>query len=145
MARGRTVRTAKNRKRFLAVIAEGASVSAAYKSAGISREAVYAWRRDDPKFREDWDGAFEEGTDKFEDQLRVLAADKNLAAIQFALRARRPERYDRQRLGVEDIPMNPTASSLAIEAQTGRRIYLPASDLDQPLIEGTAIEVEKAA
>jgi hypothetical protein len=134
------VRTPKKRQRFLAVLASGYSVTRAAQAVSISRVTAYAWRKADPDFAKAWDDAWESGTDCFEDVLREMAAERNIAAVIFGLKSRRPERYNRAAHTPEDIPLVPIASG-GMEAATGRQIYLPGSDLDSgPVIEGTAIE-----
>ncbi|MBX9745474.1 MAG: hypothetical protein K2X34_01135 [Hyphomonadaceae bacterium] len=41
-------------------------MTAAAAQARISRQALYTWRRTDPKFAHDWDEAIEAGTDLLE-------------------------------------------------------------------------------
>jgi transposase-like protein len=140
-----TVRTPKKRRQFLSVLAGGYSVTRAAQAIGISRVTAYAWRREDPDFAAAWDEAWESGTDCFEDALREMAAEKNIAAVIFGLKSRRPERYNRAPYVPEDIPMVPITGGGMQEA-TGRQIYLPGSDIDQgPLIEGSAVEQEDKA
>jgi hypothetical protein len=139
-----TLRTGKKRRQFLSVLATGYSVTRAAQAIGLSRNTMYEWRRDDPEFAREWDDAWESGTDCFEDQLREMAAEKNIAAVIFGLKSRRPERYNRAPYVPDELPMVPITGGGMAEA-TGRQIYLPSSDIDQsPLIEGTA-EEEKAA
>jgi transposase-like protein len=55
--RGRTVRTSKKRAAFLTSLAEGASVTAAARIAGIGRASLYDWRWSDANFADAWDSA----------------------------------------------------------------------------------------
>lgn len=106
-----TIRTARRRARFLEALGECAIVSRAAKAAGVSRNALYEWRRDDPDFARDWETAVELGIAALEDEaLRrvldgvdtpVFYAGKQVATVRkfsdpllmFMLRARRPDRY----------------------------------------------------
>jgi hypothetical protein len=57
-----TVRTPKNRAKFLDALREGSTVTIAAKAAGFTRNAAYDWRKDDPEFLRDWEDAIEAGT-----------------------------------------------------------------------------------
>jgi hypothetical protein len=65
--RGRTLRTPHVEAKFLEVLAEGWSVTAAARSIGTGRSTVYQWR-DDDEFAALWDEAVEAGTDLMEDE-----------------------------------------------------------------------------
>jgi transposase-like protein len=102
-----TKRTIKKRQQFLSVLAGGYSVTRAAAAIGMSRNSCYEWRKDDPEFAKAWEDAWESGTDCFEDQLREMAAEKNIAAVIFGLKSRRPERYNRAPYVPEELPMVP--------------------------------------
>ncbi len=88
-----TIRTAKNRKRFLEALADLGSVRQAVEVAGISRDAVYLWRNDDPVFAADWLAATERGIDSLEDEvMRRAHATSDTLAI-FMLKSRRRHVY----------------------------------------------------
>jgi hypothetical protein len=138
----KTIRTRSNRERFLRIISEGGSVRLACLAIGISRNAAYVWRTDDESFATDWQAAFENGTDLYEDALLALSAQGNLAAIQFALRSRRPEMYARQAEAAEFPPGGHNAIERIAEDATPQ-IYIPHTEqLEAPTIDG---EVEDEA
>ncbi len=66
---GCAIRTAIKKRAFLAGLSAGSSVSAACRAADIGRSAAYDWRGADADFTAAWDGAFEDGTDRLEDEL----------------------------------------------------------------------------
>jgi hypothetical protein len=71
----RTKRTDEKRVKFLARLAEGASVHAAATAAGIGRSTAYEWREAEPEFSKAWDDAVEAGTDALEDEAIRRARD----------------------------------------------------------------------
>ena len=88
----RTIRTSKNRKRFLAAIADSGNITAACDAARLSRAAMYAWRADDPSFAAEWDAALERGLDSLEDEL-MRRAKEGTAGL-----SRRPTRWPHPRI-----------------------------------------------
>jgi hypothetical protein len=106
------------RQSFLDYVRDGWSVTAAAKKIGVTRQALYALKLLDPGFAEQWEDAYESGTDLFEDEVKRRALDgiekpvfykgeivghireysDTLMAI--VLKARRPEKY-RERFDVE--------------------------------------------
>jgi hypothetical protein len=58
----------KAQDRFLEGLRGSKSVSGAAKYAGVSRATVYRWREDDPAFAQDWDDAYNTGTDVLEEE-----------------------------------------------------------------------------
>jgi hypothetical protein len=142
----RHIRTRKNRDAFLRIIAEGASVRAACQAIGIARAAAYEWREADPLFKADWDHAYNDGTDLFEDALRAAAAQSNITAIMFALRSRRPEVYARKEDGSQsEFPAGGHNALIKIETDGNPQIYIPATEeLEPPTIEGEAEEDQAA-
>lgn len=56
------------REAFLDALAEGLSVTGAYRKAGLARSTVYDWRNEEPDFKQAWDDAIESGTDGLEDE-----------------------------------------------------------------------------
>lgn len=68
MRGSRTIRTKRTRKKFLLVLSEGGSPSAAASACGIGRQSVYDWRHDEKEFAAEWDAAVEHATDLLEDE-----------------------------------------------------------------------------
>lgn len=93
MQRGKTIRTARARAAFLAHFAEHGNVTAAAKAAGMSRNAAYCWRNDDPDFAADWDDAEQQAVDKLEQVARERAIDSSDRMMEILLKAHRPEKY----------------------------------------------------
>lgn len=90
--------TKKKRELFCEQLARGFSVTRAATAIGVSRQAIYSLRMSDGAFSAAWDEAEERGTDMLEDQLRSMAVDdRNVTAVIFALKARRPEKYRERR------------------------------------------------
>lgn len=50
-----TIRTPENASRFLDLLEESGNVRDAADKAGVGRNSVYLWRRDDEEFRAAWD------------------------------------------------------------------------------------------
>lgn len=94
MPRGRSGRTNRARKAFLATLADSCNVSEAARAAGISRRSAYEWRDADPDFRRDWDAAEQEAVDKLEKVAWQRAtADNSDRMLEILLKAHRPEKY----------------------------------------------------
>jgi hypothetical protein len=74
-------------------------VQVACEKVGISRNAVYRWKREDKEFAKEMETALEEGealvNDMSESQLITLIREKNWPAISFWLRHRNPKYRDR--------------------------------------------------
>jgi hypothetical protein len=113
----RTTRTDRKVRKFLSVLADTANVHAACREAGIPRQNVYEWRKQDPEFAQQMDKAVELGTAALEDEAVRRAmegwdepvfykgtevgsirrfSDQLLITL---LKARRPDKY---REGIED-------------------------------------------
>jgi hypothetical protein len=90
--RGHPFRTRSKDAKFLAKLADGRSVNSACKAAGYVRRSVYDQRKIDPEFAEAWDDAYEQGSDKLEDDT-ADAAEQNDILKMFLLKARRPDKY----------------------------------------------------
>jgi hypothetical protein len=106
-----TVRTPKNREKFLEALAKGSTVTIACRAAGMSRVAAYHWRKDDEDFAKAWDEAVEDGTDILEEEAKrralvgakkaVYQNGKFVGYVQepsdtlmiFLLKGRRPEKF----------------------------------------------------
>ncbi len=67
-------------------------IQVACEKTGLSRNTVYRWRKEDPKFSTKMDEALAEGVelvnDMSESQLLTLIKEKNYSAISFWLRHR---------------------------------------------------------
>lgn len=82
------------RTRFLDGLRKGMSVAAAASVAGISRRGAYRLAEVDPAFKAAWDDAYDEGTDRIEDEVVKLGVKNgNVVALIFMLKARRPDKY----------------------------------------------------
>jgi hypothetical protein len=96
----RTIRTAKKRHLILDAIAGGLSVTAAARQAGISRRAVYDWRAADAGFAEDFETAFERGSDRLADHAlqRVFSSmdPAHDALLIYLMKQRDPQRFNRK-------------------------------------------------
>lgn len=95
----------------MAALGETANATEACRIAGVSRDAVYAWRNEDSDFRAKWEAALELGTDALEDEAvrRAHAGTDKPVFYQgtecgkvreysdtlmiFMLKARRPDRF----------------------------------------------------
>lgn len=62
------LRAASKKERFLLALAISANVTQSCRVSGLDRQTAYDWRRNDPKFAENWDQALELGTDALEDE-----------------------------------------------------------------------------
>ena len=89
----RTIRTPKNREKFLAGLRAGLSVGAAARSAGFGRRTAFEWKAADPDFASGWEDAYESATDGLEDTALARAMEKSDSLLMFLLKARRPEIY----------------------------------------------------
>lgn len=108
---GATKLTQEKRAAFLTALRAGASVSAACKSADISRPTAYKLYHTDQHFAREWDYAIEQGTDTLEDvalRRATVGVQRNIyhkgqvvgthnevsdTLLIFLLKARRPEKY----------------------------------------------------
>jgi hypothetical protein len=84
----------RRRAKFLELLRDGHPVTQAAEGAKIPRRTVYRWRHDDPDFAREWDEAWEQGSDLWEEELqrRALDGGSDLLLI-FGLKGRRPQRY----------------------------------------------------
>jgi len=80
------------KRKLLQALAEGYSSTEASRRAGISRSLAYQWRHND-EFREAWEAAQEEGTDRLEDEMVKRALSGSDTLLIFALKARRRSVY----------------------------------------------------
>jgi hypothetical protein len=89
----RAAERAKEKLRFLELLAAGSSVIRAAAAVDVARRTLYEWRAKDPEFAQAWDEAWEQGTD-FLEQIALDRAEKgsDLLLI-FLMKGRRPGRY----------------------------------------------------
>lgn len=74
--KARTDRTLTHaRDTFIAVLAQGGSITRAAGAAGIARSTAYEWRDADTAFAKLWDEALDAGIDLLEDEARRRAVD----------------------------------------------------------------------
>ncbi len=69
------------------------TIIGAAKAVGCSRYLVIDWRRQDPKFKSDFERADEDFTAQIESVLHDKALSGDLGACIFLLRARNPNKY----------------------------------------------------
>ena len=96
-----TIRTTRKRKKVLEAFSAGGTVKEACAAAGISRNALNEWRRDDPGFDAACIDALEEGTDDLEAVARTRAKEKSDLLLMFILKKRRPEFRENHKVEVE--------------------------------------------
>lgn len=98
MAKGRsTVRTNRARDTFLAVLADTCNVSESARAAGMSRNAAYCWREDDPSFAAAWEEAIETAADKLEQVAYERAkSGQSDRMLEILLKAHRPKYREKQ-------------------------------------------------
>jgi hypothetical protein len=65
---GRTKFTDDRVEKFLAILSQGSSVTAAAEQTGIGRRTVYAWKAGDPEFAEAFEDAWQRGIAVLEDE-----------------------------------------------------------------------------
>ena len=162
----KTIRTAKNRKRFLAAIAESGNITIACEAARLSRAAVYQWRADDPSFAAEWDAALERGLDSLEDELMRRAKDGNLRPVFqggelvghvreysdtlgiFLLKSRRRHIYGDRQIIDQRISLEHQVEQMSLEQRKARLAELlaladaNAAALEAPTIEAQVVEVQ---
>lgn len=106
-----TDKTPENIEKFLTTLADGGTIAAGAKAAGVHRATAYKWRDEDPEFAAAWDEAIEQGTDALEDEAKRRAVEGvkepvfhkgeicghvqrySDTLLIFMLKARRPEKY----------------------------------------------------
>lgn len=102
------------KKKFLEDFAQSGNVTASAEAAGVLRNTVYSWRRDDPQFALDMDEAGDEAVDRLEQEARRRGMDSSDTLLIFLLKANRPDKY-------RDKP----PVTIDSNAQGGVQIYLP--------------------
>jgi hypothetical protein len=93
LMQGRTIRTRSIREAFLRTLSECGNVSVSAEAAGIGRNALYDWRRNDDGFASEWDAALAIGADVLEDEAKRRAMDGSDVLLMFLLRGLRPARF----------------------------------------------------
>ena len=99
-------------------------VQVACERTGVSRNSVYRWRKEDPKFSEEMEAALAEGealvNDMSESQLLTLIKEKNFSALSFWLRHRNPRFKDKvevtTKIGVADDVLTPEQEAIVQQA-----------------------------
>lgn len=101
----------KVKEAFLGELRKVPIVQVACERVNISRNSIYRWRNDDPKFRAEMDEALTEGdalvSDMSESQLLTLIKEKNWQAISFWLRHRSPRFRDSMDVSVKTAKEEP--------------------------------------
>jgi hypothetical protein len=94
-----TVVTDRARETFLETLRATCNVSAACRTAGISRQTAYRWRSEDEAFAAEWEDAEGAAIDALEGFAYERAMSGNSdRMIEILLKGHRPQRYvDRQR------------------------------------------------
>jgi hypothetical protein len=71
----------RRRKAFLRALAIGSSVAQAAEGSGLAWSTLYAWRRDEPKFRAAWDRAAKLGQDALADRFQSALVERAVDGI----------------------------------------------------------------
>ena len=79
--------------KFLDRLRKSGSVTAAARTARVTRQAAYDMRAKDPAFAAAWDDAIEQALDDVEEAVHRRAKSKSDGLAMFLLRSRRPEVY----------------------------------------------------
>ena len=143
----RTIRTAKRKAAFLAMLRDGTSIGAAATATGVARSAMYSWRDDDPAFRSEWDDAVEHATELVESVLYKQAREGNLLACIFWLKSHKPAVYNRKMQVA--VGGDPNAPPIGVDHTFDpvRIFHIPDNGRDRPLeledeIEAVTAELE---
>ena len=93
----RTKRTPTKKEKFLKSLSTGVpNVSKAIKAAGIGRTMAYEWRKDDPKFAQQWEDAYQNAVDNLEETAWQRAQRRDNPSdtlLIFLLKGHRKERF----------------------------------------------------
>lgn len=71
----RTIRTPEKKAVFLSALADCGNVADAARQAGIARNALYLWKRDDSEFAAEWEAALIAGGETLEEEAVRRARD----------------------------------------------------------------------
>ena len=89
----------KCQEQFLLELTKVPIVQVACEKAGLSRNSVYRWRKEDKEFEKKMDKALADGValvnDMSESQLLTLIKEKNFPAVRFWLNKRHPAYKDK--------------------------------------------------
>jgi hypothetical protein len=138
----RTIRTPEKRRILLEGVASGLSVTSAARRAGIrSRNAIYQWKKADPTFADELEGAYEHGTDTLVDVAlrRALMPDpRHDALLMFLLRSRDPRRFNPKQVDVRitgdpNRPVTVSHDGHSDSTYGGVRLIITPRDEDQDL------------
>ncbi len=111
-------------KIFLEQLRKTPIVQIACDKAGVSRNSIYRWRRENEQFRKAWNEAIAEGellvNDIGESQLITMIREKNWSAISFWLRHHHPKYADKLLINAvvnnQDESLTPEQEALVREA-----------------------------
>lgn len=94
--------TPQKKAQFLEALHTGISLAGAARSVGVSHGTIYDLKAKDREFAAAIDDAREAGSDRMEDALlNIGVTDKNVTALIFLLKGRRPTMYrERQQMDV---------------------------------------------
>jgi hypothetical protein len=81
------------KKKFLVFLAQGKWPKTAARLAGISRAAVFGWKKDDEQFAADWHDAIEGAMDELEKRTFQAGLTDSPSDRQFMLKHRRKDIY----------------------------------------------------
>ena len=94
-------------ERFLTLLSETFSVTAAAAGSGTDRSYAYHCRRNDPDFAEKWDAALNAAIDRLEQAAYDRAIQTSDTLAIFLLKTRRPDLYrDRQDVTTTTMAVN---------------------------------------
>ena len=106
--------TVDGRERFLRLLAETFSVTAAAEGSGLERGYLYRLRGSDPAFAAQWDDAIARAIDGLEAAAYKRATQMSDTLLIFLLKTRRPDLY-RDRQDVTTTAVNVDYSNLTDE------------------------------
>jgi hypothetical protein len=102
-----TVKKADWQDRFIAMLSQTFSVSAAAEGAGVNRQYAYAYRHKDPDFAAQWDSALNTAIDRLEKAAYERAVNTSDTLAIFLLKTRRPDLYrDQQHVNTTQFTIN---------------------------------------
>lgn len=124
------------KEKFLKALASGVTPTVAANAVGSCRSVVYRWRREDPKFAEEWVDAIEQGIDQVENSVYKNALKGISVDAHFILKSRRREIY-----GTGDQQKPAVVVNITLQDQLKRleRLGLPV-----PMIEGDYEDVTES-
>lgn len=114
----RTKRTPGKRQIILDAISQGLTIAEAAHAAGMVRNTIAEWRRDDVEFAAAFEQAYADGTDAWEAKGRQRAWDGDTSLYIFLMKSRDPHRFNRRMIGIgqdenaDPVNVNATAKVL---------------------------------